>query len=175
MSHIDLPYRCRIIIVTLLNGCSVGCRGHANLAQHHCNAFIDSGRSDTPQLDKCTDYLADTEYYCQVSVAAGDCPAEKVTPWREQTTDEHTEACEVCGMLRHWGQHGLHHEADAAPVEPGSGPKEKARLGKKAAKGTWYTRLAEMHASDRAASDALHAAEARRVSARHGREVQAGW
>jgi len=40
----------------------------------------------------------------------------------------------VCGLLRHWGQHGLHHEADAAPVEPGSGHNKKARLGKKAAK-----------------------------------------
>ena len=101
-------------------------------------------------------------------MAAGDCPAEKVTPWKEQTTADHTDACEVCGMLRHWGQHGLHHEADAAPVEPGSSPNKKARLGKKAAKGTWYTRLAEMHATDRAASRGLHDAEALRVSARHG-------
>jgi len=161
----------------ILNGCSIGCRGHANLAQHHCNAFIDSGRSDDAQLDKCTEYLADTEYYCQVSVAGGDCPAEKVTPWREQTTAEHTDACEVCGLLRHWGQHGLHHEADAAPVEHGAasstggrgrGANTKARLGKKAAKGTWYTRLAEMHATDRAASRGLHSEESRRVSARHG-------
>ena len=156
----------------ILSGCSVGCRGHANLAHHHCNAFIDSGRSDDAQLDKCTEYLADAEFYCKVSVAGGDCPAEKVTPWREQTTAEHTEACEVCGLLRHWGQHGLHHEADAAPEEPGSapgsGPNKKARLGKKVAKGTWYTCLAEMHSTDRAASRGLHAEESRRVSARHG-------
>jgi hypothetical protein len=35
-------------------------------------------------------------------------------------------------------------------------------------KGTWYTRLAEMHATDRAASRGLHAAESLRVSERHG-------
>jgi len=159
----------------ILNGCSVGCRGHANLAQHHCNEYIDSGRTDKAHYRSCTDYLTDTEHYCQVSVEAGDCPLDDITPWRDQTTEKHTDACEVCGLLRHWGQHGLHHEADAAPVEPTSSDvaiheeySSNAKLGKAPKRGSWYTSLAETHTHDKAAHRNAAAEEAARVSQRHG-------